>query len=795
MRALFSNSMEYLNQPQEPKIPAVIRAPETVFAGPYPDAAFEREDDSDSAIMEYLRILRRHKGAVIVFALIGLGLGVAVTVVQTPVYRATTALEVLNLNEDFMNLKQSNPVSDTDGSFDTSEVQTQVKILQNEELIDRVIAKLDFDSKVTSQKAQAVVPLTGWRAWLKITPPGKMTPRQSLLNRAGRSLKVVATPRTRVIEVTIDSTDPQLASDFANTLDNEFIEQSLESRWEATQRMGGWLGRELGDARSKLAESENALQAYARRSGLIFTQDDSSLATEKLQQIQQQLSAATADRITKQSQYELAQNAPPDALPDVLNDQGYRETQAKLNDLQRQIAELSAIYNPDYSKLKQAQAQAVSTQAALERNRTDIIARIKNGYTDALRRENLLAASYDSQTREVTGQDEKAIQYNILKREVESSRQLYDVMLQQLKQSSIATAIRASNVRIVDPAKPPSVPASPSLPIDSALGTILGLFFGVAVVLIRERADRTLQQPGDAQFWTNLPELGVIPSMSFEGKSLKGGYAPRTKMLDESPHRKAGVVLGRSKESVELITWERSPSFIAEAFRTVLTSILFIGENGSSPRMLVFTSAAAGDGKTTVVSNLAIALAEIGRKVLIIDADLRRPRQHKIFDVPNDAGLSTLLKSQDPQPDAWTRMVQDTKVPGLWILPSGPATQAAANLLYSPRLTELLSRVKREYDMVLIDTPPMLQMTDARVLGRMVDAAILVAKAEHTTRDALVAATKRFGEDRIRVLGTILNNWNPKRSPNGYYGYYRGSNYYYKAGKDEAEAGSLTAKN
>jgi capsular exopolysaccharide synthesis family protein len=231
---------------------------------------------------------------------------------------------------------------------------------------------------------------------------------------------------------------------------------------------------------------------------------------------------------------------------------------------------------------------------------------------------------------------------------------------------------------------------------------------------------------------------------------------------------------------------------MAEAFRTVLTSILFIGENGSSPRLLVFTSAAAGDGKTTVVSNLGIALAEIGRKVLIIDADLRRPRQHKLFDVSNDAGLSTLLKSQESEPDAWTGLVRDTKIPGLWILPSGPATQAAANLLYSPRLTELLPRLKREYDMVLIDTPPALQMTDARVLGRMVDAVILVARAGQTTRDALVAASKRFGEDRIRVIGTILNDWNPKRSPNGYYGYYRGS-YYYKAG-ESGTANGIGAK-
>jgi capsular exopolysaccharide synthesis family protein len=760
--------------------------PETVSAG-YP-AGVEREDESGSGIMEYLQILRRHKLALTAFALVGLGLGIVVTAVQTPVYRTSTSLEVLNLNEDFMNMKQSSPVSDVDSSYDTSEVETQVKLLQNQELLARVVAKLDPSYQASQQTPQPALPLTGWRAWLKIAPPGNVSPLRARLFQAAGSLKVRATPRTRIIGLTIDSTDPRLAANFANTLDDEFIEQNLEARWKTTQRMGDWLGREMGDARDKLTRAEDGLQTYARNAGLIFTGVDSNVATEKLQQIQLQLSGATADRINKQSRYELAQAAPPDALPDVLNDQGYRDTQAKLNDLHRQIADLSAIYNPDYGKLKQAQAQAASLQAAIDRNRTDIVARIKNDYTDASRREKLLAATYDIQTRVVTGQGEKAIQYNILKREVESSRQLYDTMLQQMKQSTIASAIRAGNVRVVDPAKPPTTQASPSLRIDCALGLLLGLFAGVAMVLIREGADRTLQQPGDAQFWTNLPELGAIPSARFEGGRASNDAHARIKVPEESLGGKVMVAAGRAKASPELITWQRSPSFMAEAFRTVLTSILFIGENGTSPRVLVFTSAASGDGKTTAVSNLGIALAEIGRRVLIIDADLRRPRQHTIFDVPNEAGLSTLLKSHESKPDAWAGLVQDTKVPGLWLLPSGPATHAVANLLYSPRLTELLAKAKAEYDMVLLDTPPMLQMTDARVLGRMTDAVILVARAEQTTRDALVAATQRLAEDRIRVLGTILNDWNPKRSSKGYYGYYRGG-YNYKYREDGTGAG------
>jgi succinoglycan biosynthesis transport protein ExoP len=764
--------MEHLNlnrPPDPPKAVAVIRTP--VVSGPYPNAAMDRTSGSDSVVMEYLRILKRRRLLVIVLMLVGLTLGIVATTIQTPLYRAATSLEILNLNADFLNLKQSNPVDNTENSYDTSEVLTQVKILQNEELLDRVVAKLSSSDAAEEPKPQGATPLARvFTRLAKMPIAGGQPSHRELLNKAIKSLQVRTAPRTRIVEVTVDSTDPHLAADVANTLDNQFIEQNLEARWKTTQGMGEWLGRELEEARDKLAHAEGALQTYARNSGLIFTRNDSSVATEKLQQIQQQLTAASADRIAKQSQYELAQNGRPEALPGVLGDQGYRDALAKLNDLHGQIAELSAIYNPDYGKLKQAQAQAASLQAAAERSRSDLVARIKNEYTDAARREKLLAAAYNAQTYEVTGQGDKAIQYNILKSEVDSSRQLYDVMLQQLKQSSIATAINASNIRIVNPAKTPSIPVSPSLPRDSGLGILLGMFAGITVAVIRERTDRTLRQPGHAPFWTDLPELGVIPSASFvNDKTLKGVYS-RIRGIEESANRK-GRRAERLKEALDLTFSDRERGYMAEAFRTVRTSILFVGERSKSPRTLVFTSAAPGDGKTTVVSNLGISLAEIGRKVLIIDADLNRPRQADIFGVPNDQGLSTLLKSPQLKPDSLAGLVQETKVPGLWILPSGPAAEATVSLLHSPRLAELLIWVKREFDMVLIDTPPMLQLTDARVLGRRIDAVVLVARAEQTTRDALSAASKQLAEDGIRVLGTILNDWNPKRSPS--YAYYR----------------------
>jgi capsular exopolysaccharide synthesis family protein len=487
----------------------------------------------------------------------------------------------------------------------------------------------------------------------------------------------------------------------------------------------------------------------------------------------------------KQSRYELTRSATPDTLPDVLNDSNLRDVQTKLTDLRRQEAELSTTYKADYTKVKKIQAQIASLETALETERAAILSRIRNEYDEAQRREKLLAAAYGSQAEVVTHDSEKEIQYNILKREVESNRQLYEAMLQRVKESAIASAMKASNVRVVDAAKTPKKPYKPDMPVNAGLGLLSGGFLGMAFVVMRERANRTLQQPGDAPFLLNVPELGAIPNARASSRNRM--YYLRNKETAAEASGKANTLLtaaGNEKagprERVELVTLQRRPSMVAEAFRTVLTSILFSGENGSRPRVLAITSPGPYEGKTTVTTNLSIALAEIGRKVLLIDADLRRPRIHEIFRLDNEVGLASLLREAAMDKAAVDAAVRETAVPNLFALPSGPSTSAAASLLFSPHMQELLKRFKGEFDTVLIDTPPTLQMPDARVIGRLADAVVLVTRANHTTRDAALAARQRFGEDQTRVLGTILNDWDPKLAPNGYYGYYKG--YYHGGG-------------
>jgi capsular exopolysaccharide synthesis family protein len=782
-----NNHSEFLPSPAVRREKGALPASYTEVG--YANAPDPSAEPESGGLIEYWRILRRRKGTLILIASVGAILGFLVTLPQTAIYQVRTSLEIVALNQNFLNIKESNPLNDSGTSVDTTDIQTQIKILQSESLIDRVLAKLKSGPKSDSTAAPETTRIAAWRKLLNLPDSEPTDPREQSISYAKKHYKVRASGQTRIVEITVDSMNRQIAADFANTLTSEFIEQNLESRWQTTQHTSEWLSRELDDMRVRLEKSEDRLQAYAREAGLLFTGDQkNNVSEEKLLQVQQALSAAQTDRIAKQSRWEMANSSPAEALPDVLNDITLRDYQAKLTELNRQIAELHASYTNESPKVQKVQAQLATIETALSTERADILKRIKNEYDEALRRESLLTAGYSKQRTTVTGESGKSVQYDIMKHEVESNRQLYDAMLQQLKQATLASALRASNIRVVDRAKLPNHPYRPDIPISTALGLLSGMVLGAAFVIMQERADRSIQSPGETQFFLNIPELGVVPAENagtrFRIRYVSGSSAAKErKALTEnaSPEDNPSN-LPALPSRVELSTWQRKPSVVAESFRATLVSILFSGENGSRPRVMVITSANPADGKSTVVSNLGIAVAEVNQKVLLIDADLRKPRLHDIFNLKNDNGLSDLLRSKETVTAALQGAIQQTHVPDLYVLTSGSKTSAATSLLYSNRMPELLQKLRKEFETIFIDTPPMLEIPDARVMGRMVDRVIMVVRAGKTTRDAAMAARQRFSEDGTQMLGTILNDWNPKRSPNGYYGYHDG--YYYSGYKN-----------
>ena len=749
------------------------------------------DDATGGNLLEYWHILRRRKGTIILFSVLGVLVGLLISLPQTPIYQASASIEIHGINENFMNLREVSPTMQGSSRYSLSDIETHVEVLQSRILIRKVVDKLKLQEKPEAVYGSGR--LAAWKKALGLPPPAPESAYEQALAMAAEDLSVRVLRDTRIIEIRTDSTDRRMAADFANTLADEYVQHSLEARWQATQRTGDWLSRQLGDLRIKLEKAEEKLQRYARESGLMFTSEHQSVAEERLRQLQTVLSQAQADRIAQQSRYELARTSPQDSLPEILDADNLGQYQMNLTELRRQLAELESTYMPAHPKVKIVQAQIGELEATIGRESKKILARIGNEYETALRREKLLAGDYGNQARLVSDQNEKSIQYNILKKEVEANRQLHDGLLQKVKEAGVASAMTASNIQLVDPASPPQLPYKPNHFLNSAMGLLAGVFLGVVFVLVREQVDRTLKRPGDAPFYLDVPELGVISASAADSASatpkrkkkvsIKLGLGNGSRRQQTASNKRSLQPVKESLlNSVELVTWQRKPSLQAECFRTTLTSILFAGQDGARPRVIVITSPLPEEGKTTVVSNIAIALAEINRPVLVIDADMRKPRMHEIFDIPNTWGLSDLLAGRNslngcPR-EAFAR---ETEIPDLYVLPSGPGARSISNLLHSPRTPELLERVRKEFDTVLIDTPPMMQIADARVLGQIADAVILVVRAGQTTRDTAKTAAARFDEDGTPVLGTVLNAWNPSLSGYGYYDdYYAYQKYYLK---------------
>ena len=737
------------------------------------------DDMQQSSLHEYWKTLSRHKAIVILAAFLGGVAGFLYTVPATPIFQASTTIEVQGLNANFLNMQDVNPNSGG-GSFDPSyDILTQVGLLESGSLRERAVKKLK--ERKSTGVTYPTDRLSAWKKALGIGTVTVITPDEEIAEAAG-SIQAKASGTTRIITVSCDSPDPKLAADFVNTLVNEFIQQDLEARLTTSAGTSEFLSRQLEELKIKLEKSEDQLQSYATSVGLQFTVgredgkegEKENIADEKLRQLQQELLKAKSERVAAQSKFELASSAPADSLPQVLDDESLRDYQNKLTDLRRQLAELSASLTPANPKVQKVQAQINELDSALKKERGNVVSRIRNEYQAADRRERLISAEYENQLTIVTDQAGKSIHYNILKREVDTNRQIYEAMLQKVKEAGIASAMRASGYRVVDPANPPAAPYKPNPSRTSVIGAFGGLLLGIAFAFARERADRSLQQPGDLAMYLNLPELGVIPSE--KSASLKRLYGADAAVASNGNH-------GKDSNGLGLTVWKRKPSLLAESFQVTLTSILFSNHNGHPPQVLALSSAGPSEGKSTISSNLAVALAEINQRVLLIDGDLRRPRQHEIFALPNEFGLSNLLKEKQgirSRPDV--SILQPTEVPGLCLLSSGPPVANASNLLHSPRLGELLRVLRYEFDTILIDTPPMLHLADARVFGQHCDGVILVARAGKTTRDAALAARKKLQEDGTSILGTILNDWDPG-SGNGYgYGgkYYAAYSAYYK---------------
>jgi succinoglycan biosynthesis transport protein ExoP len=710
------------------------------------------------ASVNYSALLRRHRTAVA--SIIGgtLLLSVLYTVVAPKSYKSEVILEVMGINQDFMNSKEVDPTSNqvTGDQY----IETQTKLMKSPPVVNRTAQVLGPRVPAAIASGQGVFgTVRGW-----VGEPAAATPAEgeAVILKMLDDAKIKVDGTSDLIALTVVGPEPQLTADTANTLTSQFIEQAQEARGNSAGDTNKFLTAQLTDARKKLQDSENDLQNYARQTGIVIpSESQESVAADKLRQINTDLAKAEADEAESQANVEVSHNSPSEAMPQVLDDPTLRDNRARLADLRRQLSDLSVTLTPANYKIQQLQAQIADLEQQSAHQRADIIKRLGVMNSATSRRKELLNKAYNQQLGVVSDQSVKEVHYNILKKELDANRDIYQSMLQRVKEASIVAALRSSDVRVVSPGLVPTSTYRPSLPLNLSLGLLLGLTFSTCYILLRERNDASLRSPGQSVKHLNVPELAVIPSARI-GNSERIPLTLRnlSGVTALSTDSKNGLIAGAGNTAMvdkDMVQWCHDETMMADAYRSAITSILLSRVNGVSPRVILVTSPRPKAGKTTTVANLGISLAEIGRRVLLIDGDLRRPRLGKLFGLQFATGLSDALIDGGTGAITLDSVIRTSPVPGLSVLPGGSEPANISKLLHSTYLDSLIETARSEYDFVLIDSPPMMGMADARLLSRNADGVILISRAGETSPEQLGEARERLADDGTPVIGTILN--------------------------------------
>jgi succinoglycan biosynthesis transport protein ExoP len=711
--------------------------------------------------LSYGQLAWSHKFFLFGFILLGAIAGAINVTLTTPVYQATTTVELVGFNQSFMGMNQVDPQAGTDAtSASMSNMQTQIKILTSRTLISRVLDRLSLEMPpVGSAPATLFSSIRNRVPWLQSEP---LVQTREALSTAAATISARSVGATRLIEIQCQSTSPEVAASFVNTVASEHVAQTLAARSNVTQKTSQWMESQLEEAKARLQQAGEKLRDFVQKSGMDFFPEQNTLADSKMRTLQADVAGVQGDRIAKQARWELAKNTPIDSLPDVLNDATLMGLKTQLATSRREMAQLTATLTPEHYKVKRIQAQIDVTEQTFEKEKAALLKRLQSEYDESLRREKLLGGAYNAQTHTVSAQADKASQYAMLKRDVETEQQLYNMLLQQSSQAALIALAPSSSIRVVDPATPNSIPSSPKPTRDIPVSGLMGGALGFGLIWLREIGRRKklsglFDAPGHTQTILGVPELGVIPSTLTEQPKRRLPFSGVSARGSEPEAQLYGLGLS----SIDRHS-DRS-SLLSESFRQTLVSLLRTKPKDHSP-VYIITSPGPGEGKTTLSANLAVAMAEVGQRVLLVDADLRRPSLHSLFGSNDHAGLSDILAD----PTGISKLTLDdylqlTPINNLRVMTHGlNQVETPALLFFSPRVGELVAQLRNRFDCILFDTAPALPFPDARLWGKHADGVVMVVRAGVTTRENASAACERFFNDGIPVAGTILNDWTPQ---------------------------------
>ena len=669
----------------------------------------------------YWYVLVKRRWTIFVVAFLLTGIAGIVSFRMTPIYQAAARLEIEPETPGLQSANDTYQKADADDMF----LQTQIQALKSDNLAWQTIEQLGLARK------------------LGVIPPEKLTTEEigkhkvQLIGAFENHLKVEVLPKTRMLSVGFESSNPQLAAQVASTVANAYLDANFRQKYDAIRR-SGWMDQQLGELKAQVEKSQRALVTYEQQNQIVNSGEKQNVLEQILADLSRDLTNTKSDRIQKESVYRqvLANRS---QLASLVHVDLLEKLEEKLADLKGQYTEALAQYGPNFPKAKRLQLEIDESQAQIEREQNRVIARMSNDYKAAYNREQLASATVGHQKEEVGRMNQLLVQDSMLRHEFETNQQIYGNLMQHLKDATVLAGLRSTNIHLVDDALPPIAPVRPRKLLNITIAFWAGMILGVMAAFAQETFDSSIKTAEEAEALMVTPALGIMP------------FEPSSRFL-RALSKESGA------DQLALTLTQRPNSSLSEAFHALGTAVSM---PSSSLKTLLITSAQTGEGKTTTALNLTQALARRKGPILIMDCDLRRGGVARALGINNDAGVSTVLSGQHDISQVVQRYDVD---PNFWVLPSGPAPRNAVELLASQNMLILLEKLAKYFGYVIIDSPPVLAVTDATILSSLVDGVLLVAASGTTARGGLIRTRKILAAAGARVLGVAVNKLDP-RSP------------------------------
>lgn len=709
-----------------------------------------KEDQEEIHLRDYWKVILKRRSSVLTFFSVIVIVVTIGTLTTTPVYRATTRVLI---DREYKNLAEIKEIYYDPYSEDY--YQTQYELIKSTATAIRVVKNLNLEQNPDFNTALKKTEIGLFRSFLagirNIFSSGSKTEKNEIMDNATvlarkiqGGLKVEPVKNSRIVNISYEYPEPRLAAAIADGIANAYVEQVLDIKMGTARQAVEWMTRKIEEQKKKLEESQQALQAYMKDKDIVELENKEAVTPLKLQNLSYQLIQAEAKRREAEALYNQVKglgNNTSEALtvPAIAGDPVIQALRTEEIKLEKDIIEMSKKFgekHPQMVRLKE-DLRAVREKITSEVKRA--IQAIKNDYELAKAKETSLRHQFAQGKGEALALSEKAIQYGVLKREVESNQQMYEALLKRVKETSIIEEVKPFNISIIDRAEIPKSPVKPRKLLNILLSIIVGIFGGVGIAFFLEYLDNTFKTPDDVEEKLSVPLLGVIP------------FVKVSELQDKK---------------VELLTHLEQKSNLSEAYRSLRTSILL--SSVEPIKSIVITSPLESEGKTTTAVNLAISLAQLDKMVLLVDADLRKPKLHAVFGLDNATGLSNFLTRQ-----VIKEIIRESGIPNLSVITSGPIPPNSSELLSSKRMREFIDLVKEKFDIVIFDAAPLITVTDASILSTLVDGTVMVVRSGKTTFDVAKRGVKLLKDINSRILGSVLNGLDTTREGYEYlYPYY-----------------------